>query len=160
MPSSRILQKRQQPLYRSVSDHLGPAFSKSLLGGFQPRHSLHEITKSQDLVKSTELWGVQFGSGARRHIGRKEWHLVPSLSEARSQLRSLAWGSQIQIVQPSAAFHTRTRSEWRTKCWLPAGIVCCSLVSSTTEKVQSPSTPPSYVRLTLSHYQSSLHPGS
>ena len=49
-----------------------------------------------------------------------DWQKVSGITSQRSQpfrgaqtqLRSLAWVSQIQIVQPSAAFHTRTRSEW------------------------------------------------
>ena len=146
LPSNQILQKRQQPLFRSISDHLCSACRKSCFGESQPRHShlAHHTRnyKRQDLVKSTETLGSAiWGSGARRHIGERSG-ISSSLSEARSQLRSLAWGSQIQIVQPSAAFHTRTRSEWWVQFWLPAGIVrccscCSSFVSSTTEKLQN-----------------------
>lgn len=112
MPSNPILQRRQQPLFRSISDHLCSACRKSCFGEFQPRHSrlAHRTRnyKRQDLVKSTETLGSAIWTAEPGDILEKRSGISSSLSEARSQLRSLASGSQIQIVQPSAAF-TRAR---------------------------------------------------
>jgi hypothetical protein len=110
-PVAQILHTRQQPLYRSISDLLCSACRKSPCGDFQPRHTptptdYTHFYRGQRLDQiGSKLSGVRFGREARRHI----WNpgvafFVPALSSAQSQLRSLACGSQIQIVQPSAAF--------------------------------------------------------
>jgi hypothetical protein len=94
---------------------------------------------------------VHFGSGVA--FGSQPFR------GADGQLRSLACGSQIRSCAHQPPFpRARDLSGGPVLAsFFPAGIVCCSFLVSfqATEKLQCFSTPPSYVRLTLSHYTSS-----
>ena len=103
-----------------------------------------------------KVWEVQFEERSPATYWREGVVFGPSLSEARTA----SFDHSLRVARFRSCSHQppfiRARDlSGGPSAAFPAGIVCCSF-PALLKSCSRGSTPPPYVRLTLSHYQSSL----